>query len=76
MRDTLSIRNVTKLYDDFKALDDVSLDVGSGEFMTLLGPSGSGKTTLLMSIAGFTVPTTGQIELDQESASDSKGLQN
>ena len=52
----ISIENVTKKYDDFYALKDISLDITSGEFMTLLGPSGSGKTTLLMVLAGFTNP--------------------
>jgi spermidine/putrescine transport system ATP-binding protein len=46
------------------ALDHVSLDIRRGEFFTLLGPSGCGKTTLLRMIAGFDVPTTGQILLE------------
>ena len=46
------------------AVDDVTLLVGRGEFVTLLGPSGSGKTTILMAIAGFVQPTAGEILLD------------
>ncbi len=62
----VTIRNVTKSYGDFKALDDVSLDIDSGEFITLLGPSGSGKTTLLMVIAGFVRPDSGSVRFDQD----------
>ena len=59
MRETLNFESVTKAYGSFKALDEVSLEITSGEFMTLLGPSGSGKTTMLMTIAGFIEPTQG-----------------
>jgi len=61
----LRLRQVVKSYDGrSNAVDDVSLDVGRGEFVTLLGPSGSGKTTTLLMIAGFETPTSGVIELD------------
>ena len=57
----ITIRGITKTYGDIFALDDASLDVKSGEFITLLGPSGSGKTTLLMVLAGFTRPDRGSL---------------
>ena len=60
----LSLRNVTRRYGEAAAVADVSLEVGRGEFLTLLGPSGSGKTTLLMMIAGFVEPSAGQVLLD------------
>src|SRR5215467_6473732 len=59
----LSLRNVSKYYGPLAAVDDVSLAVGNGEFLTLLGPSGSGKTTLLMMVAGFTEPSGGTIAI-------------
>ncbi len=58
----ITVRHVTKTYGKVHALDDVSLDVKSGEFLTLLGPSGSGKTTLLMVLAGFTRPDRGSLK--------------
>jgi putative spermidine/putrescine transport system ATP-binding protein len=61
----LCLRNVVKSYDGkSNAVDDVSIDVERGEFVTFLGPSGSGKTTTLMMIAGFEHPNSGRIELD------------
>ena len=65
---TISARRLTKGFGAgaaaVKALDDVSLDIRRGEFFTLLGPSGCGKTTLLRLIAGFEMPTEGEILLD------------
>ena len=59
----LSLRNIGKRYDGRAALDDLTLDILDGEFLTLLGPSGCGKTTLLRLIAGFELPDTGTIAL-------------
>lgn len=60
----IEIRNVSKMFGNFAAVDNVSLDIQKGEFFVLLGPSGCGKTTLLRMIAGFEVPTSGQILID------------
>lgn len=62
----ITISGVTKTYDDVYALDNVNLEVKSGEFLTLLGPSGSGKTTLLMALAGFTRPDCGSVKFGDE----------
>ncbi|WP_040167298.1 ABC transporter ATP-binding protein [Microbacterium gorillae] len=58
---TVDANRISHSYGDFKALDDVSLNVGGSEFMTLLGASGSGKSTLLHSIAGLIRPEDGAI---------------
>jgi len=60
----LDLRNVTRRFGEFTAVDGVSLGIEAGEFFTLLGPSGCGKTTLLRMIAGFDLPDGGQILLD------------
>ena len=62
----IGINSLTKSYGDVYALEDVSLDIKAGEFITLLGPSGSGKTTLLMAIAGFVSPDQGSIYFGQQ----------
>ena len=60
----LALRNIRKLYGDHVAVDDVSIELSKGEFLTLLGPSGSGKTTTLLMIAGLVAPTGGLMLLD------------
>ena len=60
----IQIRNVTKRFGSMVAVDNVSLDIVPGEFFVMLGPSGCGKTTLLRMIAGFELPTEGQILID------------
>jgi putative spermidine/putrescine transport system ATP-binding protein len=59
----LELSGITKTYDDFRAVSDVDLDIAEGELVVLLGPSGCGKTTTLRMIAGFVVPTAGEIRL-------------
>jgi len=63
------VDGVTKRYGSVTALDDVSLPVRDGEFLSILGPSGAGKTTLLHLIAGFETPTEGAIRIDGERVS-------
>jgi len=62
----LELSNVCKLFGDVKAVDNISLTIEQGEFLTLLGPSGSGKTTTLNMIAGFEIPSRGEILLENE----------
>jgi spermidine/putrescine ABC transporter ATP-binding subunit len=57
---------IEKQYGDVRAVDGISLDVGPGEFVTFLGPSGSGKTTSLMMLAGFEIPTGGEMYVDDQ----------
>ena len=67
----IELRHISKVYSDngFKAVDDFNLEVKRGEFVTFLGPSGRGKTTTLRMIAGFEMPTSGEILLNGEDIS-------
>ncbi|MCY0864219.1 MAG: ABC transporter ATP-binding protein [Sulfobacillus sp.] len=60
----VSIRHLSRRFGSYPALDQINLDVDSGEFVSLLGPSGSGKTTLLRIIAGFERPDIGDVYVD------------
>ncbi|MGC4107355.1 MAG: ABC transporter ATP-binding protein [Thermomicrobiales bacterium] len=60
----VSIRHLVKQYGETRALDDVSLTIERGQFVTVLGPSGCGKTTMLRAIAGFVMPEAGEIAID------------
>src|SRR5258706_9272472 len=64
---SVSLNNLERSYERVAAVAGVSLDIHSGEFLTLLGPSGSGKTTTLMMIAGFETPSVGDIAIDGRS---------
>ena len=67
----IELKHISKIYDDngFKAVDDFNLEVKRGEFVTFLGPSGCGKTTTLRMIAGFELPSDGEILLNGEDIS-------
>jgi putative spermidine/putrescine transport system ATP-binding protein len=59
----ITLRSLRKQYGHVVAVDGIDLEIGSGEFFTMLGPSGSGKTTTLRMIAGFEEPDAGTVEL-------------
>jgi len=61
---SVSLASVTKRFGDFTAVDDIDLEIGQGEFFTMLGPSGCGKTTTLRMVAGFEEPTDGQVLIE------------
>src|SRR5512139_948806 len=66
---SIEVRNVSKSFGAFRALDDVSLTVPTGQLVALLGPSGSGKTSLLRIIAGLERADRGQVLFEGEDAS-------
>lgn len=66
----IELRNVSKRFGDFPAVDDVSLEVARGELFSILGGSGCGKTTLLRILAGFEEPTSGRVLIDGVDVTD------
>jgi sulfate/thiosulfate transport system ATP-binding protein len=66
----IEVRNLSKRFGDFVALDDVSIRVGDGALTALLGPSGSGKSTLLRIIAGLETPDTGEVRIGDADVTD------
>jgi energy-coupling factor transporter ATP-binding protein EcfA2 len=67
------LRGVSKNFDDVLAASDLNLSIGEGEFLSFLGPSGCGKTTALRMLAGFEVPSEGQVLLDGDIVNDLDG---
>lgn len=65
----IEIVDLVKVFDEYIAVNNISLDIYQGEFFSLLGPSGCGKTTLLRMLAGFETPTSGKILLEGEDIS-------
>src|SRR4026208_2231769 len=75
----VELRNVSKIYhlggEEIRALDDVSLDIDSGEFISIIGPSGSGKSTLMHILGCLDSPTKGTIKLDGTMIHDASSAQ-
>ena len=65
----ISIRGVSKHFGAVPAVEHVDLEIGGGEFFSVLGPSGCGKTTMLRMLAGFEAPTSGEIYIDGQAMS-------
>ncbi|MEA2059434.1 MAG: ATP-binding cassette domain-containing protein [Thermodesulfobacteriota bacterium] len=63
----IQVENLTKYYSDFCAVDNITLEIKKGEILGLLGPNGAGKTTILRMLTGFFKPTSGTIDVEQNS---------
>src|SRR5258705_6377866 len=75
----VELRNVSKIYrlgeEEIRALDDVTLDIDSGEFISIIGPSGSGKSTLMHILGCLDSPSKGTIRLDGTMIQDASARQ-
>ena len=60
----LNIKNLITYYDDFKVIDNISININSGEFVAIIGPNGHGKSTLLKTICGLVFPKKGSVKLN------------
>ena len=67
---TVEARQISKHFNEVRAVDGIDLSVGEGEFLTLLGPSGCGKTTLMRMIAGLEQPTSGNVVINGREVTD------
>ena len=70
MANIVELENLTKNFGGVRAVDNLSLQIKEGEFMTMLGPSGCGKTTTLRMIGGFEYPDRGRVYLDGQDVTD------
>ena len=67
---SVSLKNIKKYWDNFTAINDLSLEIKDKEFLVLLGPSGCGKTTTMRMIAGLDTPSEGEVYIDGEYVND------
>ena len=72
----ISVRNLKKNFGELVAVDDLSLDIFSGEILGFLGPNGAGKTTIINMICGLLRPTSGEVRVFSESAPAGKDIKN
>lgn len=66
----LKVKNLSKIYKTVKAVDDISIDIPRGDFISIIGQSGSGKSSLLLMLGGMLSPSTGSIWIDEKSLYD------
>ena len=65
----IEVKHVSRVFGDFRAVDDISFSIKTGEIVGLLGPNGAGKTTTMRMITGYLEPTSGTVEAQHPRAS-------